>query len=74
MNAGSVEHLVRMANQIALNFGERREPGAAARKTAEHIGKFWTPAMRARLADHAAEGGEGMTPAARQAFNPDTRS
>ena len=42
-----VEKLVRMANQIAANFdyGPDKEKVAAA--VADHLTRFWTPAMRA---------------------------
>jgi len=71
MTGAGIEHLVKMANQIALNFGERRDSAAAARRTAEHLARFWTPAMRAQLAAYLARGGDGLSPVARQVFDPD---
>jgi formate dehydrogenase subunit delta len=52
-----------MANQIALNFGERRDPRMASRKTEEHLEKFWTRGMREQLAKHVASGAEDVSPA-----------
>jgi formate dehydrogenase subunit delta len=55
--------LVKMANQIALNFGELRDPEKASQKTAEHIQKFWTRDMREQLAGLVASGTEDISPA-----------
>ncbi len=57
MAAKQIEQLVKMANQIALNLGAGHDAAAAAR-TAEHIGRFWTPAMTRQLTAHWREGGE----------------
>ncbi len=56
-------HLVKMANQIALNFGEQRDLQQASQKTAEHLQKFWTPDMREKLAAHIAGGAQDISPA-----------
>lgn len=63
MSGQQIDHLVKMANQIALNFGEQRNLNEAARKTAEHLKKFWTPAMRQQLSTYAQEGGDALSPA-----------
>lgn len=62
MSRTQLEHLVQMASQIALNLGARRDEAAAATRTADHLLRFWTPAMRRRLLDywHA----DGTLPAA----------
>lgn len=56
MAARQIEHLVKMANQIALNLGAGHD-GAAAAKTAEHISRFWTAAMRRQLIVYWRSGG-----------------
>jgi len=56
MAARQIEHLVKMANQIALNLGAGHD-GAAAAKTAQHISRFWTVAMRRQLIEHWRAGG-----------------
>ncbi len=56
-----IDQLVKMANQIALNCGERRDPETAAQKTAEHLQKFWTRDMLEQLAQHAASGGNDVS-------------
>lgn len=48
MSATTPERLVHMANQIAANMAHEPDPVAAV---AEHIADFWTPAMRAQLAE-----------------------
>jgi formate dehydrogenase subunit delta len=49
------DKLVRMANQIALNFeyGEDRERAVAG--VVDHLTRFWTPEMRAEIIEHAAQ-------------------
>ncbi len=51
MTDHQVEHLVKMAQQIALNMAA--EGDAQIDKTAAHILKFWTPAMREELIEYA---------------------
>jgi formate dehydrogenase subunit delta len=53
------EHLVRMANQIAANFGTMSSLDAAA-ATADHIATFWDPRMKAGILADAA----GLSPVA----------
>ena len=51
----SVNALVRMANEIAANFGALGEADAIA-ETARHISRFWEPRMRAQLKQLVADG------------------
>ena len=52
---------VRMANDIAAQFGHlSREAAVAA--VAAHLRAFWDPRMRARLLAHVAGGGPGLDP------------
>ena len=51
----STKDLVRMANQIAANFGAFSEAQAVA-ETARHINRFWEPRMRAELKRLIAQG------------------
>ena len=48
----SGEALVRMANQIAANFGSLPAADAAA-ETADHMQRFWEPRMREGLVKNA---------------------
>ncbi len=58
MTAKQIDHLVKMAEQIALNLGAGRDDQAAAEHCAEHIQRFWTPAMRRQLREFQQAGGE----------------
>jgi len=60
------ERLVKMANQIADFFRLKPEEQAIA-GTADHIMKFWDPRMRAKMAAHLANGGDGLKPLALKA-------
>lgn len=67
--AEQIAHLVKMANHIAVNFGEQRDLIDASRRTAEHLEKFWTPRMREQLAHYVRAGGDGISPAVAACFN-----
>ncbi|NEX47644.1 formate dehydrogenase subunit delta [Pseudotabrizicola algicola] len=60
------EKMVMMANQIATFFESQPDKNRAER-VAAHINDFWEPRMRAKLLDHAAAGGAGLSPLAREA-------
>lgn len=53
-----IDHLVKMANQIALNLGPGYDDTEAAQRIGHHISRFWTPQMRRELTDYWREGGE----------------
>jgi len=55
-----IDHLTKMANQIARNLAAQGEDAAIA-ATAQHIRDFWDPRMRKQLAE---AGGEGLDPIA----------
>jgi formate dehydrogenase subunit delta len=54
---GQIDHLVKMANQIALNLAAGYDDAEAAQRTSEHLRRFWTPRMRRLLTDFWREGG-----------------
>jgi len=58
--------LVKTANQIADFFRLKPEEEAVT-GAADHILKFWDPRMRAKMAAHLANGGEGLNPLALKA-------
>jgi len=62
-----VEKLVRMANQIAANsdYGADKEKVAAV--VADHLTRFWTPAMRKAIIDGHRKKLADLTPMAAQA-------
>ena len=59
-------HLVKMANDISYFFRLKPEDQAIA-GAADHIKKFWDPRMKAKMAEHLAHGGAGLTPLALKA-------
>ena len=63
MAGKQVAQLVKMANQIALNFGAWGDDALVAQKTGEHLQKFWTPAMHQQLLEHWRAGGQDLSPA-----------
>ncbi|MFG1357648.1 formate dehydrogenase subunit delta [Xanthobacter pseudotagetidis] len=67
MSHSTEDKLVYMANQIATAFGQLKHEEAVA-QTRTHIAKFWDPRMRAKIADHVAHGGEGLSAIAKQAL------
>ena len=46
-----VEKLVKMANQIAANSDYGADKDKIAATVADHLARFWTPAMRAAIVD-----------------------
>ena len=60
-----VDQLVKMANQIAENFGFHDD---ASDRLLEHLQRFWAPSMLHKLADFNAAGGEGLKPDVRTAL------
>jgi formate dehydrogenase subunit delta len=59
-------NLVKMANDIS-NFFRLKPEDVAIAGTANHIKRFWDPRMKAKMAEHLAHGGEGLTPLALKA-------
>jgi len=53
-----VEHLVSMANDIAINLSFHDD---SSERIADHINRFWAPRMRSLLLEYASGGGEGLS-------------
>jgi hypothetical protein len=66
VSESSVEHLVKMANQIVANV-PALTPEARIENAAAHMRRFWTPVMTARLKEYARRGADGLSPEAVQA-------
>jgi len=59
-----VEQLVKMANQIADNFGFHDD---AVDRITDHLQRFWAPSMRLQLIELSPGEDHGLKPAAREA-------
>jgi formate dehydrogenase subunit delta len=63
MSTTTVPPHVRLANDVAAQFGHQpREVAAAA--VAVHLRDFWEPRMKTALLAHVAGGGDGLDPVA----------
>ena len=60
-----IDHLVKMANQIADNFSFHDD---AVGRIRDHLQRFWAPSMRAKLAEYEASGGDGLKPDVQRAI------
>jgi formate dehydrogenase subunit delta len=60
------EHMVHMANQIALFFAAYPKDEAVAGVT-DHFQKFWEPRMRKQIIEYVAQGGAGLNELALEA-------
>ena len=72
---GSAEHLVAMANDIG-NYFRSQERKEAIAGIANHIKRYWTPRMRAKLNAYLAQGHGGLDElpgAAIEALNEQTK-
>lgn len=59
-----IEHLVKMANQIADNFSFHAD---AEERTVDHLRRFWAPSMRQQLVEYSSAGGGGLQPVLQRA-------
>ena len=60
-----IEHLVKMANQIADNFSFHED---CVDRIRDHLQRFWAPSMRVKLAEYELSGGDGLKPEVRRAL------
>ncbi len=56
-----IEHLVKMANQIAENFAFAGDADKQVAGVVDHLTRFWAPAMKQHLLDYVEQGGEGLS-------------
>jgi len=59
-----LQRLVKMANQIADNFGFHDD---AVERTFDHLKRFWAPSMHRKIIDFETAGGDGLNATARAA-------
>ncbi|MDR3388314.1 MAG: formate dehydrogenase subunit delta [Rudaea sp.] len=58
----SIEHLVRMVNDISDYFRSEPDRSAAIAGVSNHLKKYWDPRMRRQIIAHLGEhGGEGLS-------------
>lgn len=62
-----IDHLARMANQIAEFFASGLEREAAVTSTASHLRNFWEPRMRRQIIEYAKSDGAELSEIARAA-------
>jgi formate dehydrogenase subunit delta len=63
----NVEKLVRMANQIAANLDYGPDKDKAAAGVADHLKRFWTPAMCAKIIESYQRDANDLSDLAKQA-------
>lgn len=64
MSSGELEHLVEMANDIAINLDFYPD---AEDRIADHLTRFWAPSMRKLISQHVQAGGTGLSDSAIEA-------
>lgn len=67
MSNGTVDHLVKMANDISDYFRSEPDHALAVSEVARHIRRYWEPRMRNKIYAHLDAGGEGLSDLARAA-------
>jgi formate dehydrogenase subunit delta len=67
--SGTVDGLVRQANQIASFFVTQQPKDNAALRTADHINAYWVARMKSDILDHVDHGGGGLSPVALEAVD-----
>ena len=63
----SIEHLVRMANDIADYFRSEPDQELAIAGVSNHLKKYWDPRMRRQIVAHLHGNGDGLSELARAA-------
>ncbi len=69
MRDPEIEHLIKMVNQITANLarGENKEADVAA--VADHLRRFWSPAMRSKLATYLEQNQDAVSATSAQAVS-----
>ena len=69
MENQELAHLVKMLNEIAANLAHGEEDSAVAVRVADHLRRFWAPAMRRRIIDYVRQDGSRLRTPCRIAVN-----
>jgi formate dehydrogenase subunit delta len=62
MTSTEIDHLVKMANQIADNLDHGEGDEEVAAKVSAHLKRFWAPSMREKIVEYAARDGNNLRP------------
>ena len=68
MSQSALDRLVKMVNQIALNMSANGTDTVVADQVAQHLQKFWSPAMRDLLVQRCEDADIGLSPIAKLAI------
>lgn len=52
MGDREIEHLIKMVNQITANLARGEDEAADVARVADHLRRFWSPAMGLKLANY----------------------
>ncbi len=66
MSLSSIDTLIKMINQIAVNNGAY-DDAEAVERVATHVKRFWAKKMRADLIDYLQNDGSNLNPVAKEA-------
>lgn len=64
MSQSALDRLVKMVNQIALNMGANGSDVTVADQVAQHLQKFWSPAMKNLIIQQSGDTDIGLAPVA----------
>jgi len=64
MHDVELNHLIKMLNQLADNLTQGDPQDIAAERVADHVRRFWAPAMKERIRQYVDSGGEDLSPVA----------
>ena len=64
MSQSALDRLVKMVNQIALNMRANGSDALVADQVAQHVQRFWSPAMKNVLIQESEETDIGLSPVA----------
>lgn len=68
MSENELDHLIKMANQIASNIGIGSTEEYCVKKVVTHISAFWALPMRQKICANLDEYGEALNPIAKKAL------
>lgn len=69
MTNAQLDHLIRMANQIADNNTHHDTESEAVEMVTTHLKKFWARAMKQQIVEYALNDGQALNPVAKQAID-----